>query len=182
VPSSGAAYPWPLLRYRLRSTSVSDTATHLLVQCDPQEGTPHEDSWYVFHLLFIGENHLSENFRHFAATTRAADQLWSSGPSSGDSWTMTGQQWPTNNQPVQVVNGAGQLGVLKPNTLVPSNPYTAATEKIVADLAYLLGLPVPPISLWDRGNAQNPRYVAVSAWAFENVLTFAPSQPAAPSP
>ena len=65
------------------------------------------------------------------------------------------------------------FGVQKPGISSPSNPYTAATEKIVADLAFVLDLPVPPVTLWDRGAAAGaPRYVAVSAWAFEQPFTW----------
>jgi hypothetical protein len=60
-----------------------------------------------------------------------------------------------------------------------TNPHTAATEKIVADLAHVIGLPVPPVTLWDRGDgAADPRYVAVSAWAFVSPLTWAQAAPA----
>jgi hypothetical protein len=45
----------------------------------------------------------------------------------------------------------------------------AAREKIVADLAYLLGLPVPPVTLWNTGGGT---YAAVSAWAFEKPSTW----------
>ena len=61
----------------------------------------------------------------------------------------------------------------KPGTAATSNPHTAATEKIVADLAYLLKLPVPPVTLWDRGSASGaPQFVAVSAWAYDGVVTW----------
>ena len=97
----------------------------------------------------------------------------------GDVWTPTGRSWHTNNGPIQVRNGAGLVGVQRPGHGNPSNPHTAATEKIVADLAHLVGLPVPPITLWDRGEAASlPRYVAVSAWAFADAATWAEGSPA----
>jgi hypothetical protein len=114
---------------------------------------------------------LLPDFRRFAERTKAVDAAWSSCPSSGDRWTRTGVAWGTNNAPVQVANASGLLGVQKPGHDHPDNPYTAATEKIVADLAYNLGLPVPPVTLWDRGTAAgSPRYVAVSAWAYTGAL------------
>jgi hypothetical protein len=74
---------------------------------------------------------------------------------------------------VQVGNATGLLGVQKPGHGRPSNIHTAATEKIVADLAAVIGLPIPPVTLWDRGAASgDPQYVAVSAWAFEQPLTW----------
>jgi hypothetical protein len=37
----------------------------------------------------------------------------------------------------------------------------------------VLDLPVPPVTLWDRGGAAGePRYVAVSAWAYEQPFTW----------
>ncbi len=66
------------------------------------------------------------------------------------------------------------LGVQKPGIETPTNPYTAATEKIVGDLAFVIGLPVPPVTLWDRGAAPgSPQFVAISAWAFQQPFTWA---------
>lgn len=109
--------------------------------------------------------------RRFAPATNAIDAAWCSNFSSGDTWTPTGTVWQTNNGPLQVANAVGLLGVQKPGHGSPSNPHTAATEKIVADLAAVIGLPIPPVTLWDRG-AGDPQYVAVSAWAFEQPLTW----------
>jgi hypothetical protein len=122
-------------------------------------------------------NRYQQNFRRFANATQAIDKAWSTCPSSNDTWTPTGVAWATNNAPLQVANGAGLTGVQKPGNSQPTNPYTAATEKIVADLACHLGLPVPPVTLWDRGaSAGAPRFVAVSAWAFDNALTWAQAE------
>jgi hypothetical protein len=121
---------------------------------------------------------LVPDFRRFAASTRAVDENWSTSASSNDVWTPTGIVWGTNNGPVQLVNGHGLLGVQKPGHDHPTNPHTAATEKIVADLAYQLGLPVPPLTLWDRGApAGEPRRVAVSAWAYDNALQWDQAAP-----
>jgi hypothetical protein len=120
---------------------------------------------------------LVQDFRRFTASTQAIDQNWSTCPCSGDAWTATGIVWGTNNGPIQVKNGAGVLGVQKPGHSNPTNPHTAATEKVVADLAYHLNLPVPPATLWDRGAALGlPRYVVISAWACDNVLSWDQAQ------
>lgn len=112
-------------------------------------------------------------FRRFAPATCAIDAAWCSTFSSGDIWTPTGLTWQTNNGPLQVANATGFIGVQKPGHGKPTNAHTAATEKIVADLAAVIGLPIPPVTLWDRGPASgNPQYVAVSAWAFEQALTW----------
>jgi hypothetical protein len=77
-----------------------------------------------------------------------------------------------------VVNGNGLTGVQKPGHDHPTNPHTAATEKIGADLAYKLGLPVPPVTLWDRGPAAvAPRFVAVSAWAYDKAMQWGQAVP-----
>jgi hypothetical protein len=121
---------------------------------------------------------LLPDFRRFAAATRAIDVGWSTCPTSNEVWTPTGVSWATNNGPLQVVNAAGVVGVQKPGVDGVSNPYTAATEKIVADLAYHLRLPIPPMTLWDRGTALGPpRYVAVSAWAHEGAITWGQAEP-----
>ena len=92
---------------------------------------------------------------------------------------MTDIKWASENGPIQVVNAAGLRGVQKPGHDHPRNPHTAATEKIVADLAHALKLPVPPVTLFDRGPAitQPPRYVAISAWAYDDVLTWGQADP-----
>ena len=118
------------------------------------------------------------DLRRFAPSTRAIDTVWSICHSTNDAWTPTGIAWKTNNGPLQVSNAAGVLGVQKPGQDAVTNPHTAATEKIVSDLAHLVRLPVPPITLWDRGEAAAPpRYVAVSAWAFDNALTWGQAEP-----
>jgi hypothetical protein len=89
----------------------------------------------------------------------------------------TGISWGSNNAPVQVRRASGDLGVQKPGKPSPDNPYTAATEKIVSDLAYALGLPVPPATLWDRGSSAGaPRFVVVSAWAFNAPVNWGQAQ------
>jgi hypothetical protein len=122
---------------------------------------------------------LLPDFRRFAVSTRAIDQVWSTSASTNDQWTPTGIVWGnTENRPLQVANAAGLLGVQKPGRDAVANPCTAATEKIVADLAHHLRLPVPPVTLWDRGaSASAPRFVAVSAWAYESPLTWGQADP-----
>ena len=118
------------------------------------------------------------DLRHFAPATQALDDAWCSCTCSGDTWTPTGHQWGTENGPLKVANGAGVSGVQKPGKVGVSNPHTPATEKIVADLAKIIGLPIPPITLHDRGTAAgDPRYVAISAWAFDSPVTWAQAEP-----
>jgi len=53
-----------------------------------------------------------------------------------------------------------------------------AHEKIAADLAFDLKLPVPPVILWDRGpvNPGEERYVSISCLAFVPAFTWAQIQ------
>jgi hypothetical protein len=120
---------------------------------------------------------LALDLRHFAPSTEALDEAWCSCACTGDVWTPTGHQWASENAPVQVSNAAGTVGVQKPGKVGVSNPHTPATEKIVADLARVIGLPIPPVTLWDRGAGNDPRYVAVSAWAFVSPLTWRQAEP-----
>jgi hypothetical protein len=119
-----------------------------------------------------------KDFRCFAPSTKAVDEAWPKSALSNDTWTNHGLSWKTNTGPVSVVNSAGLVGVMKPVNNSPTNPQTAATEKIVADLAFAIGLPVPPVTLWDRGASVSPRYVAISAWAYDNFLTWGQAAPA----
>lgn len=131
----------------------------------------------------VGGRLLLPDFRRFAASTAAVDAFWSTCASSGDTWKPTGIGWGTNNGPLQVVNGHGAiLGVQKPGKSGVSNPLTAGTEKIVADLAFHLRLPVPPLTLWDAGALASPRFVSISAWAFNSGLTWAQADPGLSAP
>ena len=134
-----------------------------------------------FSLLFVGSGEgcdLLLDLRHFAPRTEALDDAWCSCACSGNSWTPTGEQWGTNNGPIKVVDAAGNAGVQKPGKIGVTNPHTAATEKIAEDLSKLVGLPVPAITLDDRGAAAGePRFVTVSAWAFEAPVTRAQAEP-----
>ena len=134
-----------------------------------------------FSLLFVGSGEgcdLLLDLRHFAPRTEALDNAWCSCACSGNSWTPTGEQWGTNNGPIKVVDAAGNAGVQKPGKIGVTNPHTAATEKIAEDLSKLVGLPVPAITLDDRGAAAGePRFVTVSAWAFEAPVTRAQAEP-----
>jgi hypothetical protein len=120
---------------------------------------------------------LTLGLRRFAPSTDAISKSWCGCASVGQTWNVTGTSWATNNGPLQVSDQNGFLGVQKPGRDGVTNPHTAATEKIVADLAGVVGLPIPPVTLWDRGAAAGPpRFVAVSAWAFSSALTWAQAE------
>jgi hypothetical protein len=90
--------------------------------------------------------HLKLDWRRFAPSTDAVCEAWCGCASVGHNWTPTGPSWGTNNGPLQVSNPDGFLGVQKPGRDGVTNPFTAATEKIVADLAGAIGLPIPPVT------------------------------------
>src|SRR5262249_52271844 len=67
----------------------------------------------------------------------------------------------------------GLRGLAKPGSKKSDGIARAAHEKIASDLAYHLELPVPPVTLWDRGEGSHAeRYVAISAWAFPTVFSW----------
>jgi hypothetical protein len=107
------------------------------------------------------------SYRAFSAEIESMAQVWSTSAMTTDIWTPTGQTFGTNSQPIVVTNQNNIRGVAKPGAPIPDRCLRAAHEKIVSDLAYVLGLPVPPVILWDRGAGHvGDRWCAVSAWAF----------------
>lgn len=105
-------------------------------------------------------------FRNFSAEIEALADIWSASVMTTDQWVPTGRAWGTNSSPLEVGNRNNVRGVAKPGRLIGDKCLRAMHEKIVSDLAYVLGLPVPPVILWDRGAGHDDRYCAVSAWAF----------------
>ncbi len=106
-------------------------------------------------------------FRSFSAELELLADVWSTSIMTTDTWNLTGKKWATNSQPVEVSNQNNIRGVAKPGALINDRCLRAAHEKIVSDLAYVLGLPIPPVVLWDRGEGHvGARHAAISAWAF----------------
>lgn len=107
------------------------------------------------------------NFRSFSAELELLADVWSTSAITTDTWNPTGKSWGTNSQPFEVANQNNIRGVAKPGGVINDRCLRAAHEKIVSDLAYVLSLPIPPVTLWDRGEAHvGDRYVAISAMAF----------------
>lgn len=106
-------------------------------------------------------------FRNFSPELELLADVWSTSAITTDTWNPTGKKWGTNSQPFEVTSQNNVRGVAKPGALINDRCLRAAHEKIVSDLAYILGLPVPPVTLWDRGQGHvGDRYTAISAWAF----------------
>jgi hypothetical protein len=105
--------------------------------------------------------------RRFSKEIEALASIWSNSVMTTDTWRASGRTWNTNSRPLEVVNQNNLRGVAKPGATITDRCLRAAHEKIVSDLAYLLGLPVPPVILWDRGEAHvGDRNCAISAIAF----------------
>jgi len=105
--------------------------------------------------------------RSFSAELELLADVWSTSAMTTDTWNPTGKRWGTNSQPFEVSNQNNIRGVAKPGAVINDRCLRAAHEKIVSDLAYVLGLPIPPVVLWDRGETHvGDRYTAISAMAF----------------
>jgi hypothetical protein len=105
--------------------------------------------------------------RRFSPEIEALASIWSTSALTTNVWRSTGRTWPSNSRPIEVVNENNLRGVAKPGAALPDRCLRAAHEKIASDLAYLLGLPVPPVILWDRGESHiGDRNCAISALAF----------------
>ncbi|MBI5112800.1 MAG: hypothetical protein HZA68_12595 [Rhodovulum sp.] len=70
----------------------------------------------------------------------------------------------------EAVNEAGIRAVAKPSTYLSDGEIRASHEKIAADLAHHVGVPVPPVCLWT--NQKTGRCYSISAWAFPECLTW----------
>lgn len=109
------------------------------------------------------------NFRRFAPLTMQVEAVWSTSVITTDVWTATGVGWGhTNTKPIEVKNAADYKAVQKPGNPTKGN-LIPAREKIAADLAYIVGLPVPPVVLRDIGGGT---FVAISGMAFETSVTW----------
>lgn len=117
--------------------------------------------------------------RVFAAEIEALADVWSTSDTTSDQWVPTGRKWGTNSKPIEVKNQNNLRGVAKPGEAINDRCLRAAHEKIVSDLAYALGLPIPPVTLWDRGDAfaGSGRLCAVSAWAFPTPIEWQHQRP-----
>ena len=103
--------------------------------------------------------------RSFAPSTSAVAFLWSENWTNFDKWQPTGDSWNSEGRPFKVSRHDGLLGVAKPGE--PRPDHRAAYEKLASDLAFDLGLPIPPVTLWQRDDETALTHqLSVSAWAF----------------
>ncbi len=119
---------------------------------------------------------LQNPYRRFSSELEKLAQDWVAVASVGINWKELGAFGGTESQPFKVQSG-NLLGLGKPGVVKNDGIARAAHEKIASDLAFHLGLPIPPVTLFDRGVAcAGERYVCVSAWAFEQPFTWDQAQ------
>ncbi len=113
------------------------------------------------------------SFRNFSPELEKLATEWAEAesPITTDEWLDLGVFGGSEAKPIKVQRVSDKRnGIAKPCKLDPAVAH-AAHEKIASDLAYHLGLPVPPVILWDRKDDALPqRYVCISAWAFSSDL------------
>lgn len=115
-------------------------------------------------------------FRTFPGHVAVLGDTWVQTVDTKVTWTPTGRRWGSESQPFEVSDGS-HLGVAKPGVAKGDGINREAHEKIVSDLAYFLGLPVPPAVLWRRPQwppGAHPR-CSISATAFIQPLDLGPN-------
>src|ERR1700688_3059807 len=93
-------------------------------------------------------------------------------PLPSDQWVELGPIGDGESQSIHVRNDTdGMLGVAKPGPPKAAEEHLlrAANERLAFDLAYLVGLPVSPVILWDeKAPTQYKRGRSISSWSFSN--------------
>lgn len=112
-------------------------------------------------------------YRRFAPELESIAAEWAEKAVSTDAWKDLGSFGGTESRPFRARRYRdGLVGLAKPGLRHEDDVPRAAHEKLAADLAEALDLPVPPVILWecDSGNEKRARYVSISAWAFGQSL------------
>jgi hypothetical protein len=114
-------------------------------------------------------------FNHFDASAVALIEQWSKAPHAPDHvWTRNGPNRTTESSAFDVLDQRMLRATAKPGCKL-NHVRHAAHEKIASDLAVLLDLPIPPVTLYhlpgalpDCPHKKKPGdpYVAISAWPF----------------
>ena len=105
--------------------------------------------------------------RNFQGLAAAVANTWAHCAIAPHTWRKGTREWGSNSKPFEVINEQGLVAVAKPGASVGDPDLRrAAHEKLASDLAFLLRLPIPPVTLCDEGDGFDEKYVAVSAWAF----------------
>jgi hypothetical protein len=109
------------------------------------------------------------SYRCFAEPDEKIAAAWSAMPVAGDVWTLGAQIGRGEAGSFHGTSDKGCRAVCKP-AFDPNGTPRAAHERIAADLAFALKLPVPAVCLW---TAPDGGQFGVSAWAFPQALTWA---------
>lgn len=109
-------------------------------------------------------------FRKFDRSLEKIAEDWASRATTDSAWKIAevGPFAGTESGPVMVRWMTHRTAIAKPDLKKADDRYRTVNEKIASDLGYLLGLPVSPCVLWDRGAGIDPtkeRYVSLSQWA-----------------
>lgn len=117
------------------------------------------------------------SYRGFQSELERQAAEWVANPVTTDDWKPNGKKFGGESQTLGVTNGI-RNDVAKPGKKLDGGNETvcyAAHEKIASDLAYHLGLPVPPVALWERKDAKDVehRWCSISGWAFPGARKFA---------
>jgi hypothetical protein len=111
--------------------------------------------------------------RRFPQDAEAHAQLWRDNPETSDPWKPTGNPGAAGGQAQGYYVTSGPVNAFaKPSQRDPSVP-RAAHEKIAADLAFELRLPLPPAILHRWGDPPpvgTERFVALSLFPFLSVF------------
>jgi hypothetical protein len=114
-----------------------------------------------------------ESFRAFSDELETTAATWAAAPTTNEAWVDSGERGGTESNPFKVTVG-NLTGTAKPGEKKNDGVCRAAHEKIASDLAYDLKLPIPPVVLWDLGDAapahNRDRYVGISLWSFPQPL------------
>jgi hypothetical protein len=119
---------------------------------------------------------MSSVVRTFPGHIGVLGDTWVKTVETGVGWTPTGRTWGSESKPFEVSDGT-HLGIAKPGEAKTDSIARAAHEKIISDLAYFLGLPVPPVVLWRRPQCPPGAHplCSISATAFVQPVDLGPN-------
>lgn len=111
---------------------------------------------------------MEQRYRRFAVREQSVAETWATEVVSHLKWELGPPIGEGESNPLRIRNPAGLCGIAKP--AFDGDIPRAAHEKIASDLAYLLGIPVPPVVLWSDPHGAG-RF-AISLHAFRQPLTW----------
>jgi hypothetical protein len=116
------------------------------------------------------------SYRGFSADVEQLASRWHATALAAEAWKPNGRTFQGESGSIGVTNGV-RNDVAKPGKKLQGGNERicyATHEKIVSDLAFQLGLPVPPVVLWHRADATDVQWpwCSISAWAFPGARMF----------